>query len=387
LKAKWFYGLPVLSAIIPLLALSSSAQAQNPFPGPPADWAGHPPIHIRRFATTSPTGYRPDQIRHAYGFDRLSSTSTGAGQTIAIVDAYDHPTIQNDLNTFSRQFGLPPASFQKVYAQNAKPRVDGGWALEIALDVEWAHAIAPGANILLVEAKSNRFSDLLGAVDVAVRMGAKQVSMSWGGSEFSGETSYDSYFNRSGVTFTASSGDDGAGVLWPAVSSYVTSVGGTSLYLDSSDNRMTETAWSGSGGGVSSYVNKPAYQNGWQSLGKRTVPDVSYNADPNTGFPVYSSVAYQGTSGWFQVGGTSAGAPQWAALVALANANRSSSLNTTLYSLGSQTNFPSSYFIDIMDGTNGGYSAIQGYDNVTGIGSPLAAQLVPALSGSVVLAP
>src|SRR5262249_26215104 len=157
------------------------------------------------------------------------------------------------------------------------------------------------------------------AVDAAVQAGAHQVSMSWGGSEFSSETSYDSHFKRSGVCFTASSGDSGAGVEWPAASPNVVSVGGTSLKIDSTGAVTSETAWSGSGGGVSVYEAKPTYQTGWQSNTTRTVPDVSYLADPNTGVSVYIS-GYNGGSGWVTVGGTSVGAPQWAAILALTTA-------------------------------------------------------------------
>src|SRR5207253_744766 len=144
---------------------------------------------------------------------------------------------------------------------------------EIALDVEWAHAIAPGATILLVEARSASFTDLLSAVDYAVSQGAKQVSMSWGGSEYPGVTSNDAHFNVSGVSFTASSGDNGAGVNYPAASPYVTAVGGTSLKIDFSSNRLNETGWSGSGGGYSSTVARPGYQNGFEPNRGRGVPD------------------------------------------------------------------------------------------------------------------
>jgi subtilase family serine protease len=379
-KARLFSRLLVLQAVTLLLALSAGAQAQRPLvPGPPLTWEARPPIHVRPFATTSPIGYRPDQIRKAYGFDQLPAT--GAGQTIAIVDAYGSPTIKNDISVFNNTFGLAQfnvggPTFQIV---GSAPQTNSGWALETALDVEWAHAIAPGANILLVVARSSRFNDLLNAVDYAASH-AQVVSMSWGGSEFSSEASYDSHFNKIGVTFTASSGDSGAGVEWPAVSPYVTAVGGTTLYLDSANNWASELAWSGSGGGISSYESEPNFQAPWQSTNRRTVPDVSYNADPSTGVPVYDTTPNQGQSGWFQVGGTSAGAPQWAALVALANASSSPvyPCNSKLYSLGSPSTF-TSYFHDVTSGSNGAYSTGPGYDLVTGIGSPQANMLIPAM--------
>src|SRR5204863_6759825 len=130
-------------------------------------------------------------------------------------------------------------------------------------------------------ASSSQVTDLMNAVDAAVNAGATVVSMSWGAMEFSGMSYYDGHFNRANVTFTASSGDNGAGVEWPAVSPYVLAVGGTTLYLDSNGNRTSETAWSGSGGGISSFYSEPAYQNGWQTSNRRGVPDVSYLADPN----------------------------------------------------------------------------------------------------------
>ena len=360
--------------------MASTALGQNPGIGHrPLDVEAQPPHHVRFATTSGPRGYSPAQIRHAYGFDQF--TSTGAGQMIAIVDAYGSPTIQNDLNVFCKQFGLPATTVKIYYPQGKPLRSDSGWALETSLDVEWAHAIAPQATIVLVVAKTASLSYLLGAVDYAVGLGAKQVSMSWGASEFSSESGYDYHFNRAGVTFCASSGDSGAGVDWPAVSPYVVGVGGTTLNLDSSGNVLSESGWSGSGGGTSAYVAEPSWQVEWQSSGHRMVPDVSYDADPNTGFPVYDSTAYSGVKGWFQVGGTSAGSPQCAAMMALVNQSRASSLsgaNTPLYQYGSPSTQPL-YFRDVTQGGNGGYGDSIGYDEVTGLGSPLANDLVPAL--------
>src|SRR5438093_4781531 len=173
---------------------------------PPAGYA-RPPIHVRGNATGAPTGLSPSQVRHAYGFDQISNL--GAGQKIAIVDAYDDPNIASDLAKFKNQFGYGSSdcNFQKIYASGSRPRTDAGWSLEIALDVEWACAIAPSANIVLVEAATNSFANLLAAVDYAAAH-ANVVSMSWGGGEFSSETfgTYDGHFNIPNVTFTASSG-------------------------------------------------------------------------------------------------------------------------------------------------------------------------------------
>jgi hypothetical protein len=347
-------------------------------------------------------------VRHAYGFDLISFSSNGStiagngsGQTIAIVDAYDDPNISSDLAAFDQQFGLAaPPTFTKV-GLNASgtastttfPTADRGWAGEIALDVEWAHAIAPGANILLVEAYSANLTDLLNAVDYARKQtGVAAVSMSWGSSEFSGEASYDSYFTtpsgHSGVTFFGSSGDSGAGAIWPAISSHVVAVGGTSLTLNSSGNYQSESGWSGSGGGLSRFVSQPTYQsglvihNGTQVVnanGERAAPDVSAVADPNTGVAVYSSYGF---GGWAQVGGTSDAAPQWAALMAIVDQGRAlaglGALDGYTQTLPMLYQLPGSDFHDVTSGSNG-YAAGAGFDLVTGRGTPVANLLVPGL--------
>ena len=372
-----YLGFALVSVTANLL-LADSVQIGGPHrPG-----HARPPLHVNVTPSTS-VYYSPTQIRHAYGFDSLSAN--GANQKIAIVDAYGNASIQSDLNTFCTQFGLNSTTVQIL---GSNPGSDKGWALETALDVEWAHAIAPGATIILSVANSSSINELLNAVDAAVNAGATVISMSWGGSEFSGMSSLDGHFNKANVAFTASSGDNGAGVEWPAVSPYVVAVGGTTLTLDASNNRASETAWSGSGGGISSFYGMPSFQSGWQTSGKRGVPDVSYLADPNTGVLVYDSV----NGGWFIVGGTSAGAPQWAAAIALANQLRlnsgSSNLgwaNVSLYALakGSTTTpytVNPAYFYDVSSGNNGAYNAAPPYDFVTGLGSPIANALVPALS-------
>ena len=356
-----------------------------------ADWGrdpiqdshGRPPAWIHQRAPTTPvatpTGYIPAQIRHAYGFDQLSVQ--GAGQKIALIEAYGSPTLQNDLNTFCKTFGLPLTTVQIVYPRGRPVFSNSGWALETSFDVEWAHAIAPQATLLVVVAPSDSLTDLLAAVDYAVSVGASQVSMSWGAAEFSTETSYDAHFNHANVTFTAAAGDNGSGVIWPAASPYVLAIGGTTLNLTSSGGVLSETSWVDSGGGKSAYETEPACQKEWETSGKRMVPDVSYNANPNTGYAVYDSTPYGGRWGWFELGGTSAGAPQWAALIALANDQRSRALSQTatpLYYLGSPL-METTYYRDVTSGNNGGFAAKAGYDEVTGLGSPLANKIVPAL--------
>lgn len=348
-------------------------------------WAAHPPIHVRGNATTTyQSGYQPSQLKHAYGVDQLPYT--GAGETIAIVDAYGSPSIQSDLATFDAQFGLPAANLTVAYP-NGTPRTDAGWALETSLDVEWAHALAPDAKILLVAAKSASTTNLVSAIDYATSHGAQVVSNSWGGSEFSSEASYDSHFQHAGVVYTASAGDSGAGVEWPAASPYVLSVGGTSLQVDANNNWLSESAWTSSGGGNSAYETRPAYQNNWTSVvgTARGVPDIAWDADPNTGVAVYDSTSYNGQSGWWVVGGTSVGAPSWAALIALIDQGRTSPLSnsdvmTQLYNLAGttgSTGYTTNYH-DVTSGSNGN-SSLPGYDLVTGIGSPQMNNLGPAL--------
>jgi aspartate/glutamate racemase len=354
------------------------------------------------FSTPSPTGYTPTQIRHAYGFDTIAFNSgtvvgDGSNTTIAIVDAFDDPNIANDLHKFDVQFGLPDPIFTKVDQNGgtAYPAPNAGWITEIALDVEWAHAIAPNAAILLVEANTNSFANLLTAVDYARHAtGVVAVSMSWGAGDFSSETAFDSYFtspaNHGGVTFVASSGDNGAPPEFPAVSANVVSIGGTTLQLDSAGNWISETGWSGSGGGVSAYVPQPAYQNGivTQTTTMRANPDVAYDSDPYTGFPVYDSYNNGITNPWGQWGGTSDAAPQWAALIAIADQGRAlvgrGSLDGATETLPALYALASGDYHDIISGTSTGapnYSAGPGYDLVTGRGSPFAAAVVNDLVG------
>jgi subtilase family serine protease len=348
----------------------------------PPDGHARPPIHVKGNAMSAPTGLSPYQVRHAYGFDQI--LNRGAGQKIAIVDAFDDPNIASDLATFKSQFGMQPTdcNFQKIYASGSKPKTDAGWSLEIALDVEWACAIAPEAKIILVEAASNSYVNLFQAVDVAVAQGASAISMSWGGGESSSEVSYDGHFVQPNVIFTASSGDSGYGIEYPAASPYVLAVGGTTLALGSNASYSSERAWSGSGGGISAYEPRPTWQSAANPVNSRGVPDVAYNGDPASGFSVYSTVRLQGQMGWFKVGGTSAGAPQWAAFIAIVNSGRTTPLSgpAAIYSAWAPS---SPNFHDITSGTNGSCGALctagPGYDYVTGMGSPSVVSLYNAL--------
>ena len=345
-------------------------------------------------------GFTPAQIEQAYGFSSISfngTAGTGKGETIAIVDAYNDPNIQSDLNTFDSQFGLPATTVLRVNESGGAsyPSSDptGGWELEESLDVEWAHAIAPQATIMLVEASSANDTDLLAAVQYAASR-ANVISMSWGGGEFSGEQAYDSAdFAKSGVVYVASAGDSGAPAEWPAASSNVLSVGGTALTLGTGNAWSSETGWSDGGGGPSAYETQPSYQAGVvkQQSTARATPDVAYDASPSTGVGVFDSVPYEGsTLDWLEVGGTSAGAPQWAALVAIADQGRYLSGQSPLDSSSPQQVMTTLYknpgdFHDITSGTSVGsprYSAGPGYDYVTGIGSPIANLVVGSLVGT-----
>jgi hypothetical protein len=346
------------------------------------------PLEARTLLSLYPLS--PFQVRHDYGFDQVSNY--GAGQTIGIVDAYDDPNIFKDLDTFDKNYGLTPSGpslYQQFGASSTllakvtsgvKPGASSDWAQEISLDVEWAHAIAPAARLVLVEAANSSLSNLLNAVDTAVHRGATVVSMSWGGGEFAAESIDDSHFQVPNVTFVAASGDAGPATQYPAVSPDVLAVGGTSLTTNTAGDRSSETSWGGSGGGVSSFETQPTYQKGvvTQSTTQRTSPDVSYNADPNTGVAVYDS--YRGGGGWGQYGGTSAGAPQWAGLIALADEQRVAAGKTTL--TGSTQTLPALYnapgdFNKIpSDSTR---AASVGHDVVTGLGTPMAKAVIATL--------
>jgi subtilase family serine protease len=320
--------------------------------------------------SASPAGYHPEDIRGAYGD---SAQGTGA---IAIVDAYNYATALADFNVFAKQFGLPQETstsatsssnkvLQVVYASGSKPSNDSGWAEEEALDIEWAHAMAPNAKIYLVEAANNSFSALAQAVRTAVSLsGVKQVSMSWGGSEFGGEASFDSAFNSKTVTYFASAGDQGGVPEYPAESPDVVAVGGTSLKV-TNQQYVAEAAWSGSGGGPSAYEPMPLFQRSVKTVTSkhRIGPDIAAVADPSTGVAVYDSTPYYGYVGWMVFGGTSVASPVCAGLANAGAANRGAGELTWIYTSPAKFN-------DITSGSAGGYSATVGWDYVTGWGSP-----------------
>ncbi len=321
------------------------------------------PSYARR-----PYGLSPTMIKSAYGFP--TDLAAGQGKRIAIVTAYNHPHAEGDLSVFSREYGLPTCTtrnrcFLKVSqtgSTSSYPKPDPGWALETSMDIEWAHAIAPGADILLVEANSASIGDLMKAEDYA-RAHAQYVSNSWGGGEFPSQSKYDAHFVRSGVSFFVASGDDGLGAEWPSSSPKVISVGGTSL-KDIGAPNLSETGWSGSGGGCSLYSKASGYQSAFPEYakigcsGKRATPDVSLDGDPTSGVSVYDSTSYNGSSGWFVLGGTSAATPMWAGRAAASRA-----VVNQRYVYGKSIKYR-----DITVGSNGSPCGV-GYDLVTGRGS------------------
>jgi hypothetical protein len=360
------------------------------------------PVGMVPLSSSGPSGTTPAQARHAYGFDQITFSNgtvagDGSGTTIAIVDAYDDPTIASDLHQFDVTFGLPDPVFTKMNQNGGSTMPSGntGWAGEISLDVEWAHAIAPGAKILLVEANSASGGDLYTADRTAASQpGVVAVSNSWAGGEYGGETGDDATFTtpagHNGVTFFFSSGDSGSPAVYPSASPNVVSVGGTTLSIDASGNYLGESAWSGSGGGLSSVEGQPSYQKGivTQSSTRRATPDVAYDSNPSTGFPTYDSYSYGTAAPWVQFGGTSDAAPQWAALLAIADQGRllagAGTLDGPSQTLPTLYRLPQSDFHDITTGSSTGSPnepAGPGYDLATGRGTPIAPLVVTGLIG------
>ncbi|MEY9861709.1 subtilase family serine protease [Catenulispora sp. GAS73] len=333
--------------------------------------------HIRATGVTpnaTPSGFGPADLRSAYNLP----AGGGAGQTVAIVDAYNDPNAAADMNTYRSQYGLPACTvasgcFKQVNQTGGSklPKGDTGWAGEISLDLDMVSAVAPNAHIILVEATTPSMTNLGTAVNTAVKLGAKFVSNSYGGGESSADTSYDStYFKHAGVAITASSGDGGYGVEYPAASPYVTSVGGTALKKDSSARGWTESVWStnpteGAGSGCSAYEPKPTWQKD-TGCAKRTVADVAAVADPATGVAVYQTY---GGSGWAVYGGTSVASPLIAAVYADAGAPKAAVPAADIYSHTSALN-------DVTSGATASCTpsylctAGTGYDGPTGLGTP-----------------
>jgi subtilase family serine protease len=348
------------------------------------------------------SGYTPAQITAAYGLNAISFTSSsgakitgdGTGQTIALIEVYHNPNLQAEVDAFDSFYGLPALKVDLL--NQAGNQTDTGWAGEEALDVEWAHAIAPGANILVVEASPGKndddgFNALMTAIQTAASTnGVSVVSMSLGGDEFSGQSSQDAIFGSAGVTFIASSGDTGT-VEWPASAPNVLAIGGTSLSLTSAGAITKEVGWAGAGGGLSQDESEPDFQKVIQSTGVRTTPDVAFVADPRTGVSVYyiSPNSTTGQGKWGSVGGTSVGAPAWAGILAIINQGRVLSGQATLS--GATDTLPAIYGLPAADfnktaltPTSGGGVTNQAinttsYNTQTGLGSPIGLALITDL--------
>ena len=341
-------------------------------------------LPLRPFSGATAPFY-PSDIRNFYGMNNVKFGSTagdGAGQTIAIIDAYSSSTAAADLAFFDTKFGLPTANLSIVNQTGATgplPAVNSGWAGEITLDIEWAHAIAPAAKIMLVECNSANTDDLYAGVTMAGNNGASVVSMSFGGGEY--DTSDDAVFTHAGVTYLASTGDTGGEISAPSTSPNVVAVGGTAIApADATGAYGSESAWSGGGGGVSAVEARPAYQANTNtgSTTMRTTPDVSAIASPQTGVITYQNGSY------YQVGGTSLSAPVWAGMIAVANQGRAlaglSSLTGYSQTLPRLYQLASADYHDVTTGNNT-HAAVAGYDQATGLGTPIAAKLLPDLAG------
>jgi subtilase family serine protease len=328
---------------------------------------------------STPSGYGPSSLISAYA---LPSSTNGSGETVAIVDAYNDPNAESNLATYRSYYGLSACTtangcFHKYNQTGGTlyPPGNAGWAEEISLDLDMVSAICPLCKIDLVEANSATFASLGTAENEAVKLGAKFVSNSWGGSESSSNTTFDSsYFNHPGVAITVSSGDGAysAGTQYPAASRYVTAVGGTSLSTASNSRGWTESVWEtssteGAGSGCSAYDAKPTWQTD-ASCSKRMVADVSAVADPATGVAVYDS--YGITAGWYTFGGTSVSSPIIASVYALAGTPGTSDYPAQYPYLHTSS------LNDVTTGSNGTCSvayfctAEVGYDGPTGWGTP-----------------
>ncbi|HEY1595496.1 MAG TPA: S53 family peptidase [Thermoleophilaceae bacterium] len=338
------------------------------------------PAHKPLAAAAPAGGYGPPDIQSAYA---LPSGTAGAGQTVAIVDAYDDNKAEADLGTYRSTYGLPACTtangcFKKVNqsgTQGSYPSNNQSWAVEISLDLDMVSATCPQCHILLVEASSNANANLYAAEDTAARLGATEISNSYGGAESSSDPSTNSHFNHPGIAITVSSGDGGYGVEYPAASPFVTAVGGTTLQRASNARGWTESAWSGAGSGCSAYEAKQSWQTD-SGCSKRTVADVSAVADPNSGVNVYDSncsgidkLLGNCFSGWGVVGGTSASSPIIASVYALAGNASSVTYGSFPYAHATSLN-------DVTSGSNGSCSGSYlctsgpGFDGPTGLGTP-----------------
>ena len=373
-------GLAAPSTPAPVVAHQLSRSCGDPTPGlvacravqnVPISGNGQV-VHQAVTQTDLPSGYGPADLQSAYKLP----TAGGAGQTVAVVDAYDDPNAEADLGVYRAKYGLPTCTsangcFRKVgnFGSNVLPAADSGWAQEISLDLDIVSAACPGCNILLVEANDPGIINIGIAERVAAFLGATVISNSYASASSIFDFALDFFFyNHPGVPITASSGDDGYGVAYPAASQFVTAVGGTSLVKASNDRGWSESAWSGAGSGCAGFDAKPVWQTD-PACGARTIADTAAIADPATGVAVYDSFAHNGAAGWLVFGGTSVSAPIIAGTYALAGNGQNLRYASSLYANRDK-------LFDVTTGSNGpcggSYlcTAGPGYDGPTGLGTP-----------------
>jgi kumamolisin len=341
------------------------------------------------FPSNQPAGETPASIACIYGLtkpvkgcpiDGTTAVPTGGSRAIALVEYGHYPQEQNDLNTFSQQFGLPTANFEEhcIDTGGCPDSTGTGADLEMALDLQWAHAMAPNAKIYAVETGT----DLLGANQVAGKLvagnGGGEVANTWLDlNEPPDEQQYDKYFKHKGIVYLVSAGDWMAVPRYPGTSPFVVSVGGTTIERNSSGSFTGESCWGRSGGGISAEEARPAYQDIIENLvgNFRGIPDISFDGDPATGVAVYSS-SYCG--GWCIAGGTSIGAPALAGVVNSAGKFSSSTTVelTRIYKEYANQKEYGKRFRDITTGRNGIQlqQAMEGWDLCTGVGSVVTYQ-------------
>jgi kumamolisin len=318
---------------------------------------------------------------------KTTAVPTGGWGAIAVVEVYHYPYAEYDLRRFSEEFGLPLCTisngcFSIYHTDNQQPVPNPAFADEHALDIEWAHAMAPHAKIIMVQGQNDSLEEHIKAIRLASQKvaaaGGGLVSISWSINEFPEEIAYDSYFQTPNVVYVASSGDYSAPARYPSSSPYVISAGGTSIIRDKMGNFVMETGWStdttapagqksGGSGGPSLYEARPSYQNSiMRIVGRaRGTPDISFDADPKTGVCVYSTAH----GGWFKDGGTSAAAPALSGIINAANRRSKSSQEELNYIYSNAIKNYHIYWHDVTQGNNG-YPALVGYDFITGLGSP-----------------
>lgn len=333
--------------------------------------------------TSKAVGYTPEMLRRAYAFD---DTVTGKGKSIAVIAALDNVGLQENINVFCEEFGLPTTEISVHYPDGRADVSSDNWLVESSLDTQWAHVFAPDAKIFAVFAKSALADDLLSAAKYAVEtLRADVVSMCFGSEESARDGRLSGFMSENGSVFTASSGDVGGEVFFPSSSPYCVSVGGTSLALNSSGTRrLSETAWINSGGGASEIFEVPPYQGRFFNIygmadGMRGTPDVSMMANNNQGVPVYVSEL----GGWTTAGGTSLACACFSGICACIMEKHPDIKNSTdmlsyLYGKAGTTGYSrvQNSFNDIILGKSGKYYAEEGWDFATGLGSPVIRQLL-----------